>query len=274
AAHLTHQMLYKIQQPFLKLVKNKIDLLCIVGNYVITYRNLVNCKLLWQELYTKKLINIMKELNSPGHGKEVLEIRIRQGFLLASYTNSKSFGVELLPQDTVQREEVMGTYIKNILGYRNYVRAAKKIESHLLKNEYSYEVKPEFKAASPNLLSLVPVKIKISEDNRKKEWIITEEGGTREVRQGKLSQENMQACIRQVKKNIVIGVLPRIISLKDKKELLCPILSFDSKDLMEQQIKSQREKRIVDQIDLSEYMEIEMIKNQHFEERLEETLIS
>ncbi|CAG8836969.1 23323_t:CDS:1, partial [Gigaspora margarita] len=45
--------------------------------------NMVNCKLLWQELLTTQLASIIKELNSSGRGKEVLKLKLRQGLLQA-----------------------------------------------------------------------------------------------------------------------------------------------------------------------------------------------
>ncbi|CAG8842996.1 33579_t:CDS:1, partial [Gigaspora margarita] len=42
-----------------------------------------NYKLLWQELLTTQLANITKELNSSGHEKEALKLRLRQGLLQA-----------------------------------------------------------------------------------------------------------------------------------------------------------------------------------------------
>ncbi|CAG8812549.1 7792_t:CDS:1, partial [Gigaspora margarita] len=45
---------------------------------------MVNCKLLWQELLTTQLASITKKLNSLDRGKEVLELRLKQGLLQAS----------------------------------------------------------------------------------------------------------------------------------------------------------------------------------------------
>src|SRR5260364_347787 len=88
-SHLTQQALYRIQQPYLRFLKNKINLPSTIGNYIVIHKNMVNCKLLWQELLITQLANITKELNLSDHEKEVLELRLRQGLLQAACVEKK-----------------------------------------------------------------------------------------------------------------------------------------------------------------------------------------
>src|SRR5260364_188328 len=93
-SHLTQQMLYRIQQPYLRFLKNKIDLPSTIGNYIVIHKNMVNCKLLWQKLLTSQLANITKKLNLSDHGKKVLELRLRQDLLQASCIKRKILSMD------------------------------------------------------------------------------------------------------------------------------------------------------------------------------------
>src|SRR5260364_33696 len=152
-SHLTQQMLYRIQQPYLRFLKNKINLPSMIGNYIITYKNMINCKLLWQELLTMQIANITKELNSSGRGKEVLELRLKQGLLQAgcvegkissadakssksiwktnliclALSKAKELNLEFRLPDTSWEIEGTGPRIKDILGKKLFDRAFKSL---------------------------------------------------------------------------------------------------------------------------------------------------
>ncbi|CAG8737977.1 1178_t:CDS:1, partial [Dentiscutata heterogama] len=50
-------------EPFIRLVKSKLELAQIVENNIILYKDLGSCKLLEQEIVTKQLIALQNRLN-------------------------------------------------------------------------------------------------------------------------------------------------------------------------------------------------------------------
>ena len=57
-SNLSKMALQKIQQPYLQLIKNKIGMARTAGNYIISHRGMMGCKLLEQELCIKQISSL------------------------------------------------------------------------------------------------------------------------------------------------------------------------------------------------------------------------
>jgi hypothetical protein len=75
-----------IHQPFIRLVKNKAEIISTVENCIIKHRGLGGCNSLWHELVTKQITNLVQRLNSYEVVGKVTRIRLKQGFALAGFT--------------------------------------------------------------------------------------------------------------------------------------------------------------------------------------------
>ncbi|CAG8830803.1 9090_t:CDS:1, partial [Gigaspora rosea] len=70
-------------QPYFQLVKNKIGIARTAGNYIISHRGMMACKLLEQELCIKQISLLQNRLNNDGIVLKLARIRIKQGLLNA-----------------------------------------------------------------------------------------------------------------------------------------------------------------------------------------------
>ena len=82
-SNLSKIALQKIQQPYLQLIKNKIGMARTAGNYIISHRGMMGCKLLEQELCIKQISSLQNRLNNDGTVLKLAHIRIKQGLLNA-----------------------------------------------------------------------------------------------------------------------------------------------------------------------------------------------
>ena len=80
-SNLSKIALQKIQQPYFQLIKNKIGMARTAGNYIISHRGMMGCKLLEQELCIKQISSLQNRLNNDGTVLKLAHIRIKQGLL-------------------------------------------------------------------------------------------------------------------------------------------------------------------------------------------------
>ena len=77
-----------IHQPMIRLIKNKVKLSSTMSNFLLAYRNLENCKFLWQELLIQQTTDLHRRLNSVDQDSQLAKIYIKQGLLRANITNN------------------------------------------------------------------------------------------------------------------------------------------------------------------------------------------
>ncbi|CAG8530057.1 22555_t:CDS:2, partial [Gigaspora rosea] len=170
--------------------------------------------------------------------------------------------------------------LKNLSSKGRKAKWFRSIEQAILLNMTTQEIKPNFRVIYPNFLSLVPSKIKISKNNRKKKWVIAEETENKQdvrqiiaKRKTKILTEHWASdqvlCSKWSKRTSVIGVLTNLSTQKEKKELPCPITAFDSKDILAEQASFQRETRIDNHIEILNPADFKFIKSQQFSADLE-----
>ena len=80
-SNLSKTALQKIQQLYFQLVKNKIGIARTAGNYIISHKEMMGCKLLEQELCIKQISALQNRLNNDGIVLKLAHIRIKQGLL-------------------------------------------------------------------------------------------------------------------------------------------------------------------------------------------------
>ena len=72
----------------IRLIKNKVELSSTTSNFLLAYRNLGNCKFLWQELLIQQTTDLYRRLNSVDRDSQLAKIRIKQGLLRANIINN------------------------------------------------------------------------------------------------------------------------------------------------------------------------------------------
>ncbi|CAG8696602.1 671_t:CDS:2 [Gigaspora rosea] len=202
--------------------------------------------------------------------KEILEIRLKQGFLQAGLTE-----IILAKKDAdLSRKfwDIKGTdkegkrlllwrqlkYLRKLSSRDQKAKWFRSIEQLILLNMTTQEIKSNLRATYPNFLLPVLSKVEISEDNRRKEWVIAEETEN-------LIQAGQVLCSKWNKRTSVIGVLTDLLTQKGKKELPCPITAFDSKDSLTEQAFLQRETRIDNHIKILNPADFEFIKTYNWQ---------
>jgi len=85
---LMKTLIYKIQSPIIRVVKNKLEIIRTIRNSVILHRNLGNCNSLWNYLKMKQITSLHTQLNSSGTEELLTRIRINQGLLLIGATEN------------------------------------------------------------------------------------------------------------------------------------------------------------------------------------------
>ncbi|CAG8629460.1 13631_t:CDS:2, partial [Gigaspora rosea] len=226
----------------------------------------------------------------------------KKNLICLTLSKAEDFGINFRSQDNFWDIKGTGPRIRDILEPEIFQKAAPGLKNlgllyihqlldkeakHLLlwcqlkylRKQFSRGRKAKwFRTTYPNHLSPVPSKSKISEDNRRKEWVIAEETkNSREVRQiiakGKtriliehwVFEEETEGLIQAIHPCTgFIGVLTDLLAKKEKKELPCPIIAFDSKDALAEQVFLQRETRMDKHIEILNLADFEFIKSQQF----------
>ena len=59
-----------IHQPYIRMIKHKLDITQKAGNYIVLHKGLLGCKTLAQEIVAKQVTGLQKRLNTKGNQRK------------------------------------------------------------------------------------------------------------------------------------------------------------------------------------------------------------